>query len=307
MTRRVVAIWAMSVATLPFIVQRSPLSVLRSFSGTLNDERRTMNVSAEKPSRIVSLIPAVTQILFAVGAGPQVVGVSNYDREPAEVTTRAKVGGLLDPDTERILALRPDLVIVYEGQQELASRLQRAGIAMYTYRHRDLADVIRTIRSVGARVGHEQEAETVASDIERTLDQVRRRVEGRPRPSTILVLGREPNTLRNIYASGGYGFLHDMLVVAGARDALDDIKRESVQLSAELILARAPDAIVELHYGGNPSAVDDVAPWRRLSSVPAVRDGRIYELVGDEFVEAGPRIGDATERLSRALHPDAWK
>ena len=258
-------------------------------------------------TRIVSLIPAVTQILFAIGAGPQVVGVSNYDREPAEVGTRTKVGGLLDPDTERILALRPDLVIVYDGQQELAGRLERAGIRMYHYRHRDLPDVMRTIRSVGEAVGHGDDAERLASRIEVKLDEIRRRVAGRPRPSTLLVLGREPNTLRNIYASGGYGFLHDMLVAAGARDALDDIKRESVQLSAEIILARAPDAIVELHYGANPSGVDDVTAWRRLASVPAVRDGRIYELVGDEFVEAGPRVADATEKLSRALHPEAWR
>jgi len=261
---------------------------------------------ASPPARIVSLIPAVTKILFAIGAGPQVVGVSSYDREPAEVSSRAKVGGLLDPDTERIFALRPDLVIVYAGQQELAGRLQRAGIAMYEYRHRDLPDVLRTIRRVGEVVGRADAAERLAAGIERQIETVRRKVAGRPRPLTLLVLGREPHTLRNIYASGGYGFLHDMVVAAGGRDVLDDIKRESVTLSPELILARAPEVIIELRYGASAALPYDPAPWKQLASVPAVRTGRIYDPVGDEFVEAGPRVGEATERLSRLLHPDAW-
>ena len=261
------------------------------------------------PRRIVCFIPAVTQMLFAIGAGPQVVAVGAYDHDPPAVNALPRVGGLLDPDTERILAMRPDLVIVYDGQSALEERLARAGVPMFKYRHGDLANVTATMRTLGRAVGRAAEADALASGLERRLAAIAARVAGRPRPLTLLVLGREPNSLQNIYASGGYGFLHDMLVIAGARDMLDDVKRESVQVSTEMVLARRPDAIVELQYGDGASLStgDDLSPWRALSSVPAVKAGRLYRLVGDEFVEAGPRLGDATEKLSRLLQPEAWR
>ena len=88
-------------------------------------------------------------MLFAIGAGRRIIAVSNYDREPAEVDTLTRVGGLLDPDTERILALRPDLVIVYEAQHELEQRLTQAHIRYYEYAHKDLANMMATMRALG--------------------------------------------------------------------------------------------------------------------------------------------------------------
>ena len=95
-----------------------------------------------------------------------------------------------------------------------------------------------------------------------------------------------------------------MVVIAGGRDVFDDVKRENVQASTELILARRPDIIIELHP---PSDTDiDLSPWNTLSSVPAVRNRRVHQLVGDQYLDAGPRVADATEQISRLLHPDAW-
>ncbi len=200
-------------------------------------------------------------------------------------------------------------MIVYDGQSALEERLAGAGVPMFKYRHGDFANVMTTMRALGRAVGREAQADALASALERRLAAIAARVAGRPRPLTLLVLGRDPSSLQNIYASGGYGFLHDMLVTAGARDMLDDVKRESVQVSTELVLARRPDVIVELQYGDGPrpSTDDDLSPWRRLGSVPAVKSGRLYRLVGDEFVEAGPRLGEATEKLSRLLQPEAWR
>lgn len=262
--------------------------------------------AAEAPRRIVCFIPAVTQMLFAIGAGRQVVAVGTYDRDPPEVAKLPRVGGLIDPDVERILGLRPDLVVVYEGQRELISRLATARIAMFHYRHSDLAGVIGTIRDLGRAVGHQREGDSLASGIEAKLKAIADRVANRPRPLTLLLFGREPHALTHLDASGGYGFLHDMLIAAGGRDVFEDVKRESVQPSLEWILARRPDVIIELHYGAGASTTDSMAPWRALGSIPAVRTGRLYEITGDELVEPGPRVAEATERLSRVLHPDAW-
>jgi iron complex transport system substrate-binding protein len=271
---------------------------------------RVGEAQERKPSRIVSVIPATTEMLFAMGAGDRLVGAGTYDRFPAEVDELPRVGGLIDPDTERILALRPDLVIVYNTQVELKARLDRAGVPYFNYEHRAMPDILETIRAIGARIGAAEPAERVAGDMERALAQVRATVAGRPRPKTLLVFGREPGTLRGVYASGGYGFLADLLDVAGSDNVFGDIKQQSVQASTEMILARRPDAVVELRYGDDQRAINvdrELDVWKALPSLPAVRNKRLTLLAGDEFVVPGPRIVRAAERLARALHPESFK
>ena len=258
------------------------------------------------PQRIISLVPALTEMLFAIGAGSQVVAVSSFDRFPPEAASRPKVGALLDPDVERILSLSPDLVVIYGSQTDLRRQLQRAAIPTYDYRHAGLADVLTTLRDLGRVTGHAASAERTAGDIERRLDAVTTRVASARRPRTLLVFGREPGSLRNMYVSGGRGFLHDMLVVAGGDNVFADVVRESVQATTELILARAPDVIIEMREG--PALTDAetrtrAADWARLAAVPAVKSGRVHVLSGEGLVVPGPRVAMAVERLAATLHP----
>ena len=259
----------------------------------------------EIPYRIVSLIPAVTEMIFAIGDGAQLVGVSDYDRYPPQVSRIEHVGGLLDPNVERILSLRPDLVIVYDTQQELKQRLDRAAVPCFSYEHRGLADITQTLRAVGARIGSADAAGRLATRIESDLEAIRRSVAGQPRPKTLVVFGREPGSLRGIEASGGYGFLHDMLVAAGGDDVFGDVNRQSVDVTTEMVLARRPDVIIELRYGAALTAADaerEARAWDALPSVPAVRNHRVYVLVGNEFVVPGPRVVEATRRIAQVLH-----
>jgi iron complex transport system substrate-binding protein len=263
-------------------------------------------LSAQSPKRIISLVPNVTEILFAIGAGPQVVAVSNYDIEPPEVRALPTVGALIDPDTERILSLRPDLVITYGSQSDLQAQLKRASIPFFDYRHGGLDHIMVTMRAMGARTGHVEQAEKVARALQAGIDAVKARVAGKPRPRTLLVFGREPGSLRNIYASAGRGFLHDMLVVAGGEDVLDDIDKESAQISTEMILARKPDVILELNAATRLNDADLKAvldPWMTLSSVPAVRNKRVIVINGPGFTVPGPRVVAGIEKMEKALHP----
>ena len=197
-------------------------------------------VSAAIPRRIISLIPAVTEMLFAIGAGPQVVAVSSFDRYPPEVAKLQRVGALLDPDVERILSLRPDLVAVYASQSDLRTQLERAQIPVYVYSHAGLADVFVTLKQIGDRVGHAREAADLTRSIQSRLAAVRSRVAGRPRPRTLIIFDRETLALRGVYASGGIGFVHDMVDAAGGDNVFSDVKQQSVQATTELILTRRP-------------------------------------------------------------------
>jgi iron complex transport system substrate-binding protein len=260
--------------------------------------------------RVVSLVPAVTEMLFAVGAGSQVVGVSSYDHFPPDVERLPKVGALIDPDTERILSLRPDLVIVYGSQTDAEARFSKAGIRTYSYRHRTTSAVAATfdaITEIGALTGHDAQARDVVTRVSADLEAVRARVAGLPRPRTALVMGREPGTLQGIYVSGGTGFLHEVLDIAGGANAFGDIKGESAQPSTETLLARAPDVILELQAASRADIDRSMDVWKKLASIPAVRTSRVHAVIGDFVVVAGPRLARGTEAVARALHPDAFK
>ncbi|HVZ21130.1 MAG TPA: ABC transporter substrate-binding protein [Vicinamibacterales bacterium] len=254
--------------------------------------------------RIISIIPSTTEMLFSMGAGDRVIAIGTYDRHPPEAQHLPRVGALVDPNVEQILQMRPDLVVLYGTQTELKRRLDRAKIQYYSYEHHGLADITQTIRTLGLRVGVGPAANALASRIERQLADIRARVAGARRPKTLLVFGREPGSLRNIDASGGVGFLHDMLDIAGGDDVLADIRRQSVDMTTEMVFARAPEVIVELRYTSEEIKAADLAQWNRLGAVPAVRNHRVIALTGDEFVVPGPRVADATRRLAAALHPE---
>lgn len=255
--------------------------------------------------RIVSLVPAVTEMLFAIGAGYEVVGVSSFDHYPPEVETRTRVGALVDPDFERIVSLRPDLVVVYGTQNDLIARLGRVHLPVFRYQHAGLADVTQTMRVLGARIGLSASADVRARRIENQLASIRNESRSQPHPRTALIIGRDPGALRGIFASGGIGFMHDMLEVAGGADAFGDVKRENVQASAEMLIARAPEVILELRPDEHWNAdriQSEVNLWKQLTSLPAVRADRVHILTDDKLLVPGPRVAEAVALMARAIH-----
>ena len=219
--------------------------------------------------------------------------------------TLPRVGALLDPNVERIIALRADLVLVYGSQTDLMTQLTRSSIPYFEYRHGGLAAVTDTIRALGMRLGRETESEALARSIDERLASLRRRTAGLNKPRVLLVFSRERGTLRNIYASGGRGFLHDMLEAAGGINVLADVAAESVHASTELILARAPDVILELRSTDIPPAdrhEAEMRSWRTLASLPAVRDNRLHLLSSRGIVIPGPRVAEGAEAMARLLH-----
>lgn len=290
--------WLLRLATTVALVLGVHLSTA---AGTL----APLHLGTVGPSRIISLVPAVTEMLFALGAGGQVVGVSSYDRFPPEALTKPKVGALVDPDFERILSLRPDLVVVYGTQSDLIAKLDRARVPAFRYELAGLAEVTATIRILGNQIDRSREAAALAERIDRDLAEIRRSVAGKPRPKTALIFGREPGSLRAIYASGGIGFMHDMLDAAGGEDLFADIPRQNLEATTEMLLARAPQVIIEVH-AGDPwpqTKIDqERRAWNTLASLPAVRSGRIYELVDDRLSIPGPRIAEAVRLIAAVLH-----
>jgi iron complex transport system substrate-binding protein len=272
----------------------------------------TAGIDGQRPAvqRIVSLVPALTEMLYAIGAGGLVVGVSSFDRYPPEVEELPRVGALVDPDAERILALRPDLVLTYGSQEDARARFERAGIQVFTYRHGGIEAIVETIDRLGSLTGQQARAQDVVRQLRGRLALLQARVSGRRRPRTLVVFERTPQTLRGTYVSGGAGFLNEMLHYAGGANVFADVARESVQPSHETLIARAPEVILEIRADGLLAPGDvatDRQVWNTLSTLPAVRQGRVHFLSGEQLVVPGPRLADGVELMARALHPDAFR
>ncbi len=264
--------------------------------------------AAPRPARVVSLIPAVTEMLFAMGAGSDVIGVSSFDRFPGEVSSRQKVGGLLDPDTERILTLRPTLVVIYETQVELRDRLAAAGVPTWPYRHGSIASIYDTILGLGHALGRTADAEALTRRMQQEVADVRGALRAQPAVPTLFVIGRDVGALQHLDVAGGDGFLNEIVELAGGINVFRDVARPAVEASTELVLARRPEAILELWVNRRLDAATrqrEVAVWNALPAVPAVHNHRIFEINDERLAVPGPRLPNGIRLFASLLHPDA--
>ncbi len=253
---------------------------------------------AGPPARIVSLAPNLTELLFALGAGPRVVGVTRYCDEPPAARALPKVGGIIDPDFESVLRLAPDLVVVVRngGPAAFARRLSATGRAVYWSDVATVADVHRTARELGALIGRPAAAEALVRRLQAELAAVAAQVRGRPRPRVLVLVGHQPLIVV------ARGFVAELLDRAGAENAVLPGPVDYPAWSIEQVVRAAPDVLLDLSMGTEaawaPRAVD--AAWQ---SIPAVATGRVYALPADLLLRPGPRLGAALRLLAERLHP----
>jgi iron complex transport system substrate-binding protein len=195
-------------------------------------------------------------------------------------------------------------VFVYHTQKDLMAQLERAGIPWFSYAHSGLGDVTVTIRQVGDRIGESRRASDLATDIEARIGAIRDRTTGKARPRTLVIFGRDAFALRGIFASGGKGFIHDMITAAGGDNVFAEVERESVQATTELLIARRPDVILELRANPIDAATEskEMKVWGALASIPAVKLGRVHIIADPRTVIPGPRVAEGAELFWRALH-----
>lgn len=249
----------------------------------------------DDPRRIVSLAPSVTEILFALSAGDRVVGVTDFCDYPSEVTTRARIGGLINPDLERIVSLKPDLAISSTSGNYLedTERLERLGVPVYAIHTPDVEGMLRTLVRVGEIVGHGAEADALARSLRERLARLERRAGSSPRPRVLFVIEPEP-----LIAAGRNTFIGDALRRAGAEAASLGASGGWTQYDMEQVLSLAPDVILTTEVNRSwASSVGRRPEWRH---VPAARTGHVY-VVSDSIQHPGPRLVDGIEEVAEIL------
>ena len=247
------------------------------------------------PKRIVSLNPTTTELLFAIGAGPRVVGRTTYDIFPAEVRAVPDLGPGLRPNVEAVLAAHPDLVLLYASadNRDAARRLRASGVATAAYRIDRIADMERVTLVLGRLAGDTAAAHRTVDSVRATLDRVRSVTASLPHPSAFWPLWESP-----LLSVGGGSFLNELLEIAGARNVFADLSQPSPAVSFEELLRRDPDVIIASAASNQRFAATD-----RFRTLRAVREHRI--LVVDSTIATGPsaRVGASAVSLARLLHP----
>lgn len=253
-------------------------------------------------NRVISLAPNLTEIVFAVGAGDRLVGRTSYCDYPAEAKAVAEVGDTLQPSIERIIALRPQVVLISTASQlEIFYRqLQGQNIAAFVTDPHNLDGVFRTIDQVGEIVGEKQQAQLLVQKLRERARTVEDAVKQRPPVRVFYQVSGEP-----LYTIGRDSFITDLLRRAGGTSVTADVPGAWPKYSNESALAAKPEAII-LPTGGSMGAANS-SVTDALRQSPAVVSGRVYKINDDHLARPGPRSVDGLEAIARALHPEAFE
>ena len=252
------------------------------------------------PRRIVSMAPSVTETIFAVGAGPRVVGVTSYCVFPPVVSRLPKIGGYLTPSFEAIARLRPDLAVLLPEQADVERAVRRLGIPVLALDHRSLRGILDSIAQIGERCGAAVEARTLSSDLDACLRRTRALARSAARPRALICFGRTDDVSR-VYAGAPGTIHHDVLTHAGCHNVVPEGPVSYPTLSAESLLRLDPDTIVEFAPGrGTPAR--RVREWQALASLRAVKSARVHVFTDGFLSVPGPRLVRFTETLAAALH-----
>ena len=244
------------------------------------------------PQRIVSLRPNLTELLFALGAGNRVVGVTDYCVWPDEAKNLPKIGSYLFPDLEKIMALQPDLVVTNKESStaRFVEKLQETGIPVMILETRHVEDIYRTIATFGELLDLQQSATALQQSIKSAFLKVRNATKDQKPKTALIVIQRRP-----LIIAGRNSYFNEILEAAGAWNAAADLKVPYPQISMEEVIAWQPDVILDI----DPNSSE--ASWTGYSNIPAVRNEQIY-LLSPNLFRPGPRIGQAAEMIAHALY-----
>ena len=256
----------------------------------------------ERVDRVISLAPNLTEIVFAVGGGDRLVGRTSYCDYPPETKSVTEVGDTLHPSLERVIALKPQVVLISTASQleVFTHQLENQNIAVFVTDPHDLEGVFRSIDQIGEILGKKEQASTLVQSLRQRTNAVEQAVKQKPPVRVFYQLSAEP-----LYTAGHDSFVTDLMRRAGAISVTADIPGAWPKYSSESALASKPEAIILPAGGSMGTGNSKVAEALRQS--PAVQQGRVYKINDDHLVRPGPRLIDGLEEMARAFHPDAFK
>jgi iron complex transport system substrate-binding protein len=262
------------------------------------------------PQRIVCGAPATTEIIFALGCAERVVGVSDVSVFPAEATEKPSIGGWTNPNHERLLMLRPDIIVTQGQHASLAAFAREFGIRFLTMELDTLDDIYNGIGTIADALGVVENGTALQQQVHHELDAVRSTLSGAsPRPVAML-FGRSAGHMSGLATVGPNTFLNELLAIAGGTNVFADAKGAYPQISKESLLVRNPEVMLEAFPGGITPATERQlrADWeKQLPGIAAVKHDNVHYLVDDYLLMPGPRVALTARRLAEIIHPERFR
>lgn len=255
--------------------------------------------------RVICASPGITEIVFALERGETVIGVSDYSIHPPEVRSLPRIGGLYNPNRERILMLQPGLVITQGRHNALTRFCRESGIALLSVPMDTLSDFRKAVLRIGRELEAGEPARRLVGRIMGDLDRVRTATRKYPARRVFLTLGHTPGDLSGLMTTGPGTFLHEIIEIAGGHNIFADAEGLYPQISKEALVMRQPEIILEVFPDGMSEGNRDLlkADWERLPMLKAVREGRVFFLTEDYLLIPGVRIGRTAGRFAELIHP----
>lgn len=259
---------------------------------------RQVNVP-DHPQRIVSIAPSVTETIYALGLGGRLVGDTDYCDYPSQAKLLPHVGGVLNPNLERIVALKPDLVVGTDeaNRRETADQLERVGIPLYGVTAHTLDGAVHSVEDLGHALDWDQPTQKLVASLRARVAAVDKQVQGQPRPKVLFVVWYRP-----LITAGNSTFISNVIRRAGGASVSDDMTTEWPHMGLEDVLSRAPDVILFPRTEAFAPGLDEfqkLPGWRDLA---AVKNHHIY-FVSEKIMHPSPRLIDALEEVADILHP----
>jgi iron complex transport system substrate-binding protein len=281
---------------------RSVLILTTLLLAACSEQPKREQPSSPYPQRIISVVPSATEMLFAFGLSDRIVAVGDYDEFPPEVQGKPRVGGLLNPNIEAIVDLRPDFVVTYGSQDILRERMKEMGIRIFPLTHGNIDETLKSIVELGSAVGAEEKARQIEQHIRSTFEDIQAHAPAH-RPRVLLVHSRGVGTLGAFYSVGKRAFQSELIEIAGGMNIFGDVDKEVMEPSIESIVERRPEIIIETL----PSKLKDgeaeqrKQDWNKLPKLPAVKNKQIYVISEDYMLVPGPRLDLAARKFAEVI------
>jgi iron complex transport system substrate-binding protein len=241
--------------------------------------------------RIVSLSPHTTEIIYALGGDDDLIAVSDFCRFPLEAGKKEKIGGLINPNIEKIVSLKPTLLIGVPSHTKLNDELAKFQLSVIMLPNENISDVLATIDTIGTLLDRKDDAVLLIKNIKDSLSVIKSET-GMQRPRAMLVIGRERGTLKNITAAGDDTFINEVWEIAGGMNIFSDLPSRYSAVNLETILTRNPEVIIEFDIDGVPDIrkTDNAKIWKQLDHVTATANGNVFTVTGSHTLIPGPRL-----------------
>jgi iron complex transport system substrate-binding protein len=287
-----------ALLALLYLVTAKPTSAL-----TYRDMAGREVTLAGPPTRIVSLVPSVTELIYALGGENRLVGRTDFCDYPPVALHKPSVGGMVSPSLEAITALRADLVVATTAgnREETFLQLRRLGLPTYIVNADSVGEVFDLVARIGELTGRPHAVAALVAQMNERITRIRARVQPYRAPRVLYVLWPEP-----LIVPGRHALVTELIAIAGGRSVTAVDGDAYPRYSLEAAVAAAPEVILlASHSSGTGATVKK--KWERLAGLPAIKSGRLYAVDGDLMHRYGPRMIDGLAQIARAIHPEAFK